>query len=117
MADAPTLEGVLTDISSTIKDDAPTEVLKRVKDTFVERELARRTDALVKAFDKLSAAKGEAAKIRPDSVLFDAEGKQTSASYTKGKLEELNKANKQIEKIQGAISAALGGDFGKVYSL
>lgn len=115
MADT-TFTDVLTDVSDTLKTSADGAVLKRVKDAFVERELVKRTDALVKAFDKLTAAKSDLKKIKPDNVLYDEDGNVTQESYSKAKLDERGKAKKQVAKLEEAINAALAGDFSKVYN-
>ena len=112
-----TFTDVLTDVSETIKAEAGVTVVARVKEAFVERELARRTDALVKAFDKLNTLKGDFKKIKADNVLYDEDGKVASESFTKDKLEERNKAKKAVEKVEEAINAALAGDFNKVYNV
>lgn len=116
MADT-TFTSVLSDVSETIKAEAGDAVLARVKETFVERELARRTDALVKAFDKLTEAKSALGKIKADVVAYDDEGEVASTNWSKAKLEERNKARKAVTKVEEAINAALAGDFNKVYNM
>lgn len=116
-AEDTTVVDVLTAVSETIKDRASEEVVARVQETFVERELTKRTDALVKAFDKLSAAKGDLNKIKPDNVLYNEDETVASSTFSKAKLEERNKARKAVKKIEDAINAALAGDFSKVYNI
>ena len=116
MADT-TFTTVLSDVSETIKAEAGEAVLARVKETFVERELAKRTEALVKAFDKLREAKGALDKIKPDVVAYNEDESVASTSWSKAKLDERNKARKAVTKVEEAINLALAGDFNKVYNL
>lgn len=115
--DNTTFVDVLTSVSETIKADAAAEVVSRVQATFVERELTKRTDALVKAFDKLSSAKSDLNKIKADVVAYDEDGEVASTNWSKAKLEERNKARKAVQKVEEAINAALAGDFNKVYNI
>lgn len=109
------LNDVLSEISETIKNDGNATVMARVKEAFVERELQKRTDALVKAFDKLTEARSDLKKIKPDVVAYDEDGKEVSASYSKAKIDERKKAQEKVGKIESAINAALAGDYSKVY--
>lgn len=89
-----------------------------VVDVLVQRELTRRSEAIVQCFDKVDKLVKELRKVRPDQVVFDETGKQVAALYSKPILEARTKLEQQIEKIEKAIQKALDKqDFSDVYSL
>lgn len=93
------------------------EVINRVVGVFVEKELSRRVDSLVSAFNSLEEKNKELAKVKPDHVLYDQDGNKTTESYTKDKVDEVKKLKESIKKVETAINAALEGDFSKVFNL
>jgi len=111
------LNDVLSDISETIKNGGNEKVMARVKEAFVERELQKRTDAMVKAFDKLTEARSDLKKIKPDVIAYDENGQEVSAQYSKAKVDERKKAQEKVAKIESAINLALTGDYSKLYSV
>jgi len=112
-----TAEGILEAVSTTIKENATTEAIDRVKAAFVEREVNKRTDALTKAFDTLQEERKNLAKFKPDNVSYDQDGEEVSVSYSKTKIEERKKLVQKIEKIEKTIGKALSGDFSELYNL
>lgn len=111
---ADTAIDILSAVSETIKADAPAEVVSRVKSFFVEKEITKRTDALVGAFDKLTEARKAHTKIKADSVTYTEDGAVAREEWSKAKLDEREKSSKAIRKLEDAIEAALSGDFSKL---
>lgn len=104
-------------IAEKIIELAPT-VEEAVVDTLVERELVKRSEAVVQCMDLLSKLEGELKRIKPDQVSYDTDGKIISESFSKGKFEEKKKLIERIGKFTNAITKALEkSDYGDVYNL
>ena len=90
----------------------------KVVDYMVEKEIEKRSNAIVTAMDKLNALKNDLKKVKPDQVFYDDAGAQTRAEWSKSKLEEKNKLTQQVDKFEKALTAAIDqGDMAKVYEL
>lgn len=90
-------------------------VSDRVVDALVEKELAKRVELILAALGERDRLKKEQNKLKPDNVSYDADGKIVGESFSKGRLDELNKNKAQLEKLEKAIDAALtDGDFSKL---
>jgi hypothetical protein len=97
-------------VTNALAEAAP-QVSGRVIEHYVAKEVARRTDVVIKGLDKAAELQKELRKIdRPDHVTFDKEGKPAHESYTKERLEALKKANEQLVKFEKAIEKALVGE-------
>lgn len=84
----------------------------------VQRELTKRSDALVIVIDALAKLELEMKKQKPDMVFYDADGTLAAESFSKAKFEEKKKLGEKITKYENAITKALDkGDFGDVYNL
>ena len=94
-----------------------TTVEEEVISTMVEREVDKRSALIVKGLDLLTDAEKVRNKIKPDLVGFAVDGKVTSESYSKSKLDELNKINSRIEKLTKAINKAIEGDLNDLTNL
>jgi len=104
-------------IAETIVN-AAASVEDKVVDVFVDREVAKRSEALVKVIDKINDAENSLKKIRPDQISYNEKGEKVQESFSKGKLDEKNKLHQQIDKIMKAITKALeNNDYGDVYNL
>lgn len=93
---------------------------ERVINAMVEREVTKRSDAIVKVLDKLSKAKAESYKIKPDIVSYDEEGKPAVQNWSKDQLEKRKKNAEQILKMERAIDKATDDkkpDMSDVYNL
>lgn len=93
------------------------KVIAGVRAALVSKELSEREAAVLSALGKLQEAERDSKKIKPDNELFDGEGKSIQTGFSKAKLEELKKNRELVEKLEGAIVKALGGDFSKVKEL
>ncbi len=94
-------------------------IAAEVKDVMVEREVKKRTDAFVVVYDKLVASEKEYQKIdQPDLVSYNKSGQKTDEMYSKGRLDQIAKARKAVDRLAHALDKALDkGDFGDVYNL
>ncbi|HVI40873.1 MAG TPA: hypothetical protein VM577_09450 [Anaerovoracaceae bacterium] len=100
---------LLSQVAEVVKGSTDA-VQNRVKDTLVERELASRTDLLLKGLEKIREAKKELDKIRPDVESYDENGAKVHAHYTKAKLDERKKANELKDKLEKAWEQAFNGE-------
>lgn len=104
-------------ITQTLADIAPS-VEAAVVDAMVDREIDKRSSAIVQVMDKLQRAENDLRKIKPDLVSFDENRAPVSATWSKARLDERDKQVKFIEKLTNALNKALDkGDFGDVYNL
>lgn len=110
------MNSVQLKIAEKISTIAPA-VEDKIITSLVDRELNRRSDAVVKAIDALSKMEAEMKKIKPENT-FDAKGEKISEYFTKAKIEEKNKLQQKIDKYTKAIEKALEkADYGDVYNL
>lgn len=95
------------------------EVEVQVVDNMVEREIDKRADAIVKVVEKIEIEEKNLKKIdKPDQVQFGRDGKPISETFSKNRLDEIEKSKKKIEKMAAAIDKALTkGDMQDVYNL
>lgn len=94
------------------------KVENAVVDALVERELTKRSEAVVQCMDMLAKCEGDLRKIKPDQVSYDGDGKEVSSTFSKNKFEEKKKLLERIEKLKNAITKAIEkGDFSDVYNL
>ena len=104
-------------IATQIAELAPS-VEETVVNTLVERELAKRSEAVVQCMDTLAKLEGDLRKTKPDQVSFDNDGKIISESFSKSKFEEKKKLIDRIGKYTSAITKAIEkADFSDVYNL
>lgn len=111
-----TITQVVSDRISSISS----AVNESVIEALVNRELEKRSNAIVQGFDRLDNLNKEFRKIRPDiQALFDEDGVETTpASWSKSKLEERSKAKSNIDKLENALNLAIEqGEMQKLYDL
>jgi lysine/ornithine N-monooxygenase len=90
----------------------------KVVNLFVEKELKKLEDAVLKAIADLDTARQEVRKIKPDVETFDADGKVVTTGYHKATLETIKKAKEKVAKLDAAVQAALvDNDYSKVLKL
>lgn len=82
-------------------------VFNRVVDALVESELVKRTNMLTELSAKLVEAKKKRERIKPDQAAYGEKGELLSASYSKAKIDEKTALDKQIDRLEKAIDAAL----------
>jgi len=104
-------------IATQIAELAPS-VEETVVNTLVERELTKRSEAVVQCMDTLGKLEGDLRKIKPDQVSYDSDGKIISESFSRNKFEEKKKLIERIGKYTNAITKAIEkADFSDVYNL
>jgi hypothetical protein len=85
------------------------EVVEQVHTIFVQAEINRRADLIVKGINTLREAEADLKKInRADHILYDAEGQPTPGFYSKGRIDEIKKARGHIDKIEAALNKCIG---------
>lgn len=108
---------ILATVADQIKTLNP-RVEEAVVDTLVEREIEKRSHALVILLDRIAVLEKELKKIKPDQLTFKKDGTLISESWSKNQLETRNKTEGKIKKITDAINKALiEKDFSNVYQL
>lgn len=92
----------------TIKD--------KVVAKLVAAKLEQRTALVLAAISKKSEVRKAIYKCKPDQESFDDNGKMVSQTFTKAKAEELKKLREQADRIDAALTAALGSkpDYSKL---
>lgn len=104
------IETLTEKVTSAIKDSSKT-VQNKVIDVLVEREIEKRSSALVKGIDQLSKLKVEINKIRPDVINYDADGKAIGeGSFSKPTVDKLKQTKEKFNKLERAIQKALGSE-------
>lgn len=93
-------------------------VEEQVVDVLVEREIKKRSEAVIILIDKIDGFERDLKKNKPDLVALDETGKTISENFTRKQLDARNKLKSQIKKYQDAINKALiEKDFSNVYQL
>lgn len=96
---------------------APT-VEDKIVGILVDREVIKRSNALVIGIDKISTLEKDFNKIKPDQKSYDEEGKLVSETWSKKALDERNKLQVKINKVTKAVEKALeNSDYGDVYNI
>lgn len=88
-----------------------------VVDALVKREREKRSTALVKVFDLHAQAEKDLKKIKPD-LSYMSEDNKVTPMFSKQRLDDLNRAKKNVERHAKAIETALEKkDYNNVYNL
>lgn len=112
-----TIPSVRTVVSERIAKSGP-EVAEKVIEHLATREVNRRTDAVLKGFDKLEELEKEFRKLRPDVVSYDEAGKVANSTWSAEQLKKRNELKQKIEKLTNTIDRALvKEDYSDLYNL
>ena len=104
-------------VAENIKTSAPA-VEAKVVEALVQREVNRRSEAIIKVMDQIQRDTNKRYRIKADIVTYNADGSVASALYSKDAIESLAKLNKQIEKMSAAVAKALEKEeYGDLYSI
>lgn len=104
-------------VAETISQAGPA-VLAKVIDRLAAIEIDKRVSALENAVNAAVTTKRELQKIKPDNVQYDITGKAVVETYTKAKIEEKQKLEQKLAKIEKAVDKAINkGDFGDLFNL
>lgn len=94
------------------------QVEDKVVGVLVGRELTRRSDALVKVMDAHEKLGKDMQRLKPDQISYNEKGEKVAETFSKSKLDERAKLQKNIDKHANAINKALEkAEFGDVYNL
>ena len=111
------MNSVQMKVAEQISSIAP-KVEDAVVAVLTDRELERRSNALVQALDKLDTMEKAFKKLGPDQTTFDETGAKTTESFSKQRIEARNKETRNIDKLTKAINKSLeSGDFNDLYNL
>lgn len=108
---------IATKVAEMIRESGSERVETEVVSVMVEREIEKRAQAAVQGLDKLAKMENDYKKIdRPDVIMLDAEGKETSAAYSPARIKERKEAREKIGKLERSLKKALeDGDFSDLY--
>lgn len=98
----------------------PALPLQHVVDRFTEAEIKKRADALYKAVEGCDQLYRQLTKVnRPDNIAFDALRNVVGESYSKSRLDEIEKLKKKIDTVERAVAKATADkpDYADLYSL
>jgi len=85
-------------------------VFSRVKENAVEKELQSRVALVEKGINKLSEARNELKKMKPDMKSRSADGALVE-NWSVEAWDKKQKAVDQLSKLEKAVDAALGGKY------
>lgn len=114
---APPTTTLVSTVADMLKTTGVSAIEEKVAETLFEREINKRSEAVVKVLDLIAQEEKELKKVdRPDNTSYDRTGKPVSESFSKARLEDIAKKTKRIEKLKGAINKALEkSDYGDLY--
>jgi hypothetical protein len=102
-------------VAQQLADVGTERVRNTLVNVLVDKELDRRVKLVLEALDKRDALVAEGRKIKADVVSYNADGSVAQEAWSKAKLEERNKHQQQLDKLEAAIEAALErADFSKL---
>ncbi len=111
-----TAQSIATTVAERLSNIAPA-VADKVVEHLVNKELTRRSEAVIGGLAELDKLNGEFKKLKPDVNTFNADGTAATSTWTKPKLEEKNKAEQKIAKLTKAIDKALNdNDYSDLYN-
>lgn len=102
---------LLAEVAANIKS---ADIKGRLIAMLTEEEVVLRANLLKTAFEKLNLQRKALTKIKPDVITYNANGEESSASFSKAKIDELKKAKDEMGKLEKALEQALSGDYTKL---
>lgn len=98
------------------------EIEKQAAEDIVARDLEKKSKAVVQVYDKINQLEGDLRKInRADQISYDKDRKVIHETYSKGRLDEIEKVNRQISQISGNLDKAINEDnpdaWSKLYNI
>lgn len=111
-------QGVLDVVTEVLRNAGP-DIVARLKQAMIDREVNERVVLLDKAFAKRLALQNELQKVnRPDSPeQFDADGARLSGTYSKARVKEIKDAKEALQRFENGLEKALNNDFSKLKEL
>lgn len=109
---------VLDGVAEVLRNAGP-DIVERLRQAMVDREVNERVVLLDKAFAKRLALQNELQKVnRPDSPeQFDADGARLSGTYSKARVKEIKDAKEALQRFENGLEKALNNDFSKLKEL
>ena len=106
-----------TQVAERLSQIAPV-VTEKVIDHLVSKEVNRRADAVISALGSIDKFSNELKKHKPDIVAYDDAGAVVSSNWSKAKLDERNKVEANINKLNKAVEKALNeNDYADLFNL
>jgi hypothetical protein len=104
-------------ITATINDSA--EIIKdEVVKHFSDIEIKRRTKLIIDGMTKLSIAEADLAKLKPDHIVFDNDGKAIQQGWSAPQKGKRDKAQGLVHRTHSALTAAIvDADFKRLEEL
>lgn len=99
---------LLTKVSESIKNSNDV-VKERLTSLLVEREIVARVELLDKALAKLSEAKKELGKLKPDQTSIAGDGTKTE-TYSKEQYKKREDVKENLDKLNAAVQTAMLGE-------
>lgn len=99
-----------TEIREALKQgikDTQEGAKQKVVDHYVQKEVDRRSDLIIKGLEKLESLEKARDQIKPDNVIKDAEGKVIQNGYAEATYGKLEKSKQAVEKLNKALNGAL----------
>lgn len=88
----------------------------QVVEAMVERELKKRSDAIVQGMDMLSKLEADLRKLKPDQETYGPDNKLIAATYSKAKMNERKKLEERTAKAKRVLGKAIdNADFSDLY--
>lgn len=111
------MSNINTAVADRLANIAPV-VSEKVINHLVEKEVNRRADAVILALSTIDKLTSDLKKFKPDIVSYNGDGTEASANWSKPKLDEKNKVESTIAKLNKAVEKALTeNDFGDLFNL
>lgn len=108
---------LLSEEVSALVSDKSKGVREQVVKTLADKEVELRVACVMACVDKLKEEKNKLNKLKPDTVFFGEDGKETK-QFSKQKFEERKKLLETIEKLEAALTLAFDkNEFQKVKEL
>lgn len=107
----------LTEEVATLVSDKSKGVKEQVVKALADKEVELRVSCTMACVDKLKEEKNKLNRLKPDTVFFGEDGKETK-QFSKAKFEERKKLLETIDKLEKALELAFDkNDFQKVKEL
>ena len=107
-------EELKSKIDVGIKESQETVIQKTV-DQLVNQEVEVRKSLILEGLKTYDELKEKLSKIKPDVISYDDSGNVKSENYSKSKIDEKIKLEKQFKEIEVALNAAISdGDYKKL---
>jgi len=95
--------------------NAQEKVLQQTVDQLVNAEVELRKNLILDGLKTYDDVKDKLSKVKPDVLTYDETGKVTSQSFSKAKVDEKLKLEKQFKEIETALNLAIDkGDYKKL---